>query len=138
MKKLLLASFLMLSGYCGLNAQTQTAATPEVAAKTKAFAVEVYQTYTVYTSPAQLAAYQQILDRIEVKSLQVTANENYTPLSTVALKDKYNPALVRDNASTFNPSNFNALKYMFELFPKQDKIYRVDGTQYVIVIHPVH
>lgn len=137
MKKLLLASVVMLAGYC-THAQTQNASPVTVSAKTKAFAEEVYANNTVYTSPNQLAAYQEILNRVEIKTVPVTANENYTLLSAVALKDKYNPSLVRDNASTFNPAGFNALKYMFELFPKQDKTYRVDGTQYVIVIHPAH
>lgn len=138
MKRLLLSSLIVFSAYCGINAQTATTANQQVSIKTKNYAEEVYKDYTIYTTPAHLALYEENLSRVEVKTLPVSNNENYTLLSSVDLKSKYNPQLTRDNAANFNPAQFNALKYLFDFYPKQDKSYRVDNTQYVIVIHAKH
>lgn len=138
MKRLLLSSLIVLSACYSSNAQTTTASDQQINVKTKNYAEEVYKDYTVYTSPAHLALYEENLSRVEVKTMPVSGTENYTLLSSVDLKNKYNPQLTRDNAGNFNPSQFNALKYLFDFYPKQDKTYRVDNTQYLIVIHAKH
>jgi hypothetical protein len=135
MKRLLLSSLVVLSAYCGVHAQTAAATNQQVTVKTKNYAEEVYKDYTIYTTPAHLALYEENLSRVEIKTIAASGNENYALLSSVDLKNKYNPQLTRDNAGNFNPSQFNALKYLFDFYPKQDKTYRVDNSQYVIVIH---
>ena len=82
-----------------------------------------------------MQSYRDWLSRVEIKTIPQSAAENYTLLSSVGLKNKYNPALQRDNAQTFNPANFNPFKYFFEFATKTDKIYRVDQTDYVIIVH---
>lgn len=135
MKKLLLLSLVVLSVYCSADAQTAATSNQQVSIKTKNYAEEVYKDYTIYTTPAHLALYEENLSRVEVKTIPASNNENYTLLSSVDLKNKYNPQLTRDNAGNFNPLQFNALKYLFDFYPKQDKIYRIDNSQYLIVIH---
>lgn len=138
MKRLLLSSLIVLSACYNSNAQTTAASAQQINAKTKNYAEEVYKDYTIYTTPGHLALYEENLSRVEVKTIPAANNENYTLLSSVDLKNKYNPQLTRDNAGNFNPLQFNALKYLFDFYPKQDKIYRVDNTQYVVVIHARH
>ena len=36
----------------------------------------------------------------------------------------------------FDPNNFNALKYNMNFFNSQALVYRVDNTDYIIVIKP--
>jgi hypothetical protein len=138
MKRLLLTSLIVLSACYSSNAQTTAASDQQINIKTKNYAEEVYKDYTAYTSPTHLALYEENLSRVEVKTVPASSTENYTLLSSIDLKNKYNPQLTRDNAGNFNPSQFNALKYFFDFYPKQDKIYRVDNTQYLIVIHAKH
>ena len=59
-------------------------------------------------------------------------NEKEIKLSSVELLNKYNPSLTRD--VVFDPLNFNPLKYNFNFFPKTASVYRVDNTNYLIVI----
>lgn len=138
MKRLLLSSLIVISACCGSNAQTTATSDQQLNVKTKNYAEEVYKDYAAYTSPTHLALYEENLSRVEVKTMPAASTENYTLLSSVDLKNKYNPQLTRDNAGNFNPSQFNALKYLFDFYPKQDKTYRVDNTQYLIVIHAKH
>lgn len=72
-----------------------------------------------------------------VKILQIAAdpvNDKYPKLSGLKLINKYNPDLQRD--AVFDPASFNALKYDFVFSAKTKQVYRVDGTDYVIVVEP--
>lgn len=55
-------------------------------------------------------------------------------LSTVVLLNKYNPTLQRDEQ--FDPETFNPLKYNLDFTTTLTKVYRVDNTDYIIVIKP--
>jgi len=89
----------------------------------------------------------QILDRpIRVKDIKdILRNridiyqENIKDVSTIPLLSNvpifniYNHKL---NRPVFNRNNFNPLLYNFNFFSKTKQIYRVDNTNYLIVIKP--
>ena len=89
----------------------------------------------------------QILDRpIRVKDIKdILRNrvniyqENIKDLSTIPLLsniptfDIYNHKL---NRPVFNRNNFNPLLYNFNFFLKTKQIYRVDNTNFLVVIKP--
>ena len=54
-------------------------------------------------------------------------------LSEVALFDIYNKKIIRP---VFDRNNFNPLLYNFNFFSKLTQTYRVDNTNYLIVIKP--
>jgi len=89
----------------------------------------------VINEPEHLSRLNDLLDnRIKIIESDVSPLEKYTKLSQVTLLNKYNPSLIRD--AVFNPLVFNPLKYDFNFFPKSTVVYRVDGTNYLIVINP--
>jgi len=132
MKKIIPVLFtvgtLMVSS--GLQAQTTS-----LEAKAQQFINEVYKNCTPSTEDSEIKDYAERLSRIEIVTLSEYASEDYTLLSQVDFKDKCNADLQYDNAANFDPSSFNPFKYGLSFFPKSDKAYRVDNTQYIILIH---
>lgn len=55
-------------------------------------------------------------------------------LSEVPMYSNYNKGLVRD--FQFDPERFNPFKYNFDFYAAKKQIYRIDGTGYIIIIHP--
>ena len=53
-------------------------------------------------------------------------------LSEVSINNGFVSDLDRDK--TFNPNNFNPLKYNFEFYSQSASIYQVDNTNYYIII----
>ncbi len=134
MKRLLFSS-LLIGFALSAKAQTANPSDPAIVAKAQTYAHEVYKDYAMYMTPAHMLYYQEWLSRVEIKTIPVTASETFTLLSNVGLKDKYNPALQRDNAQNFNPATFNPFKYFLEFETKTDKTYRIDQTNYVVIVH---
>lgn len=99
---------------------------------------EVYGDKTqelVVNDPIRLDFLNDLLsNRIKIIESPLTADDKYIKLSSVELLNKYNPSLTRD--IVFDPLNFNPLKYNLNFFPKTAMVYRVDNTNYLIVIHP--
>jgi hypothetical protein len=99
---------------------------------------EVYADKTqelVGNDPARLDFLNDLLDnRINIIESELTPTDKYTKLSSVTLLNKYNSSLTRD--AVFDPLTFNPLKYNFPLSASKTIIYRVDNTDYLIVIHP--
>ena len=92
----------------------------------------------VMARPNYLRALKDIL-RNRVQIVQYNQPENYkvtANLSEVSLFDYYVPNLKRDVA--FNTKTFNPLKYNFDFFKRGASIYRVDGTNYFILIKSQH
>ena len=75
-----------------------------------------------------------IENRIKIIESIFEDNEKYTKLSAVALLNKYNPSLLRDEF--FEINTFNPLKYNLNFFSNTTEVYRIDGTNYIIVIIP--
>lgn len=89
----------------------------------------------VENDPERLSFLNDLLvNRIEIVKSENTSNDKYTKLSTAALLNKYNSGLKRD--VDFDPTNFNPLKYNLIFTSKKTEIYRVDNTDYIIVIQP--
>lgn len=89
----------------------------------------------VLNDPHRLRALNQILfERHEIIVEPYTTGEKYTKLSTIPLFKYSNPNLVRD--VVFDRDTFNILKYDLQFYAPADKIYRVDNTDFLIVVHP--
>jgi hypothetical protein len=84
--------------------------------------------------PERIKVLNDLLDnRIKIVESPVVGEDKYPKLSTVPLANKYNPNLQRD--LVFDPNNFNPLKYSMNFFTSKVQIYRVDNTDYIIVIN---
>jgi len=89
----------------------------------------------VMNDAEKLAFFTDIVEkRTEIIEMAVNEKEAYPKLSSVPLLNKYNPDLSRD--LVFDPLNFNPLKYSFSLSSTKAEYYRVDNTNYLIVIQP--
>lgn len=106
-------------------------------AKTSKDAAEVYKGYPEYQVAPLMEWYQQIESRVELKQVPYSDSEKYPLLTSVILKNKYNPDLVRDFGANFNAVTFNPLKYMFALYSKEELVYRVDNTSFIVIIYPI-
>jgi hypothetical protein len=97
---------------------------------------EVYGDKTqeiVQNDPERIKLLNDLLDnRIKIIESPIVGEDKYTKLSSVPLLNKYNTNLKRD--LTFDPANFNPLKYSMNFFTSEVQIYRVDNTDYLIVI----
>ena len=100
--------------------------------------IEVFADKTqelILDSPDRLALYNDFLEnRVKVIESQKSGDDKFIKLSSVSLMNKYNATLTRD--LVFDPNNFNPLKYALDILPKTTMIYRVDNTNYLIVIQP--
>ncbi len=83
--------------------------------------------------PERIKLLNDLLDnRIKIIESPIVGEDKYTKLSSVPLLNKYNTNLKRD--LIFDPANFNPLKYSMNFFTSEAQIYRVDNTDYLIVI----
>lgn len=99
---------------------------------------EVYGVKTqemVTNDPERLALLTDLLDnRIKIIESAMQSNEKYPKLSEVGIVNKYNSSLTRD--VVFDPLTFNPLKYNLNILPLIPAVYRVDNTNFLIVIQP--
>ncbi len=99
---------------------------------------EVYGAYAqqeVYNNPTRLSYITDVIvNRVKIVESPVTTNDKYPKLSSIPLLNKYNPALTYD--AVFNPDNFNPIKYNFNFYTHSNMVYRVDNTNYIIIIEP--
>jgi hypothetical protein len=90
---------------------------------------------TLTNEPQRIRAFAELLEtRLSVVKMPVNPKEDYVKLSTVPLLNKYNSALTRDGA--FDPATFNPLKYNLNFFSTKTEVYRIDNTDYIIMIKP--
>lgn len=75
-------------------------------------------------------------NRIEIKLVPSGELKPCPLLSEVSLFDAYVPSLKRD--TNFNPENFNPLKYNFAFYSIGAAMYKVDNTNYFIIIKSQH
>ena len=92
----------------------------------------VYGSYTDQLSAAQLAELNARLQRSSIKLLPFKKEETYPALSQQRLITKFVPELKPDSFS--DPAVINPLKYNLGFHSKEDRTYRLDGTDYVLVI----
>jgi len=86
-------------------------------------------------SQAYIQENAQLLSRIQIKSQPYFPSEGFPRLSTTILRNKCDASMQRDEAN-FNPDTFNPLKYFLNFTPGTSTTYRVDNTNYIIVVHP--
>lgn len=85
-----------------------------------------------------IRAYGTVInDRIEYVTTPATAGEKYPLLSTVPLMTKLNPTIQGANFANFNVNEFNPLAYNIEYFSDKPLVYRIDNTNYIMVIKPI-
>ena len=132
--KRIFISTLVLAFALNCSAQTTSASNITVTPKVKAFAEEVFKNSPNFITPELLSVLQEHYNRMEVKQEPVSANEKYTLLSKTYFVNKYNPDLKKEGAS-FNPDTFNPVKYGLNFDAREDIVYRVDNTNYIIYIH---
>lgn len=128
--------FISVTAISSLYAQSQSPYNSSIRAKAQEYANEVYKNCTQYTQSTFIQEYATNLSQVEIKTKVKTKDETLPLLSSVELKNKCNTMLKRDDALNFDPTNFNALKYFFNFYSKTAQTYRVDGTNYIVIIQP--
>ena len=95
---------------------------------------EVYKDNMKMLSETRVNSLMQLLnERVEIKEEAFVAGEKHQLLSTVSLFNKYNTTLTRD--TTMDITTFNVLKYDMKFFNLGTFSYRMDNTNFVIIIH---
>ncbi|MFD0962671.1 hypothetical protein [Pseudofulvibacter geojedonensis] len=148
--KIVVLSFLLILGgllsYGQENAENFTIKTLQVKAEKlnnsprqiKKYINEVFLNQAnelVYQNPVRYSAIQSFFNRYFILEKVPVANEKIPKLSKVKINDKYNSYLQHD--TDFNALEFNPLKYQLDFFPNTKKMYRIDNTNFVIIILPV-
>lgn len=94
---------------------------------------EVYQSEISNLDTERINFIKYLLShRISFYVEKNTPHDKYIKLSQVALFNKYNAELKRD--LNFDPNTFNPLKYNFNFYSQHTQVYRIDNTDYTIVI----
>ena len=75
-----------------------------------------------------------LLKRTEIVVEKYRQDEKFLKLFSMPLFNKYNINLKKD--TVFTVETFNVLKYNLEFFSKFDKVYRIDNTDFILIIHP--
>ena len=145
---LLMSIFLICFSVQNINAQTDrklktqpveygdNVETP-FTAKELSMLKEVYQDKLeqyILSKPNRVKEFKHLLrNRLLITKLpHYNAKSKVTLLSKVPLFNNYNSDLQRDNF--FDINTFNPLKYNLEFFKVGSAIYRIDNTEYYIVI----
>lgn len=98
---------------------------------------EVYGEYAekyIYSNAFRLKSIKDLLrNRIVIEYISKESDKkDCQKLSEIPLLNSFVSHLERDK--TFDPKNFNPLKYNFVFHSKGDKMYQVDNTNYFITI----
>jgi hypothetical protein len=73
-------------------------------------------------------------ERVLFSNVVLDQDEKFPKLSQQPLFNKYNEEITRD--TNFDHSSFNVLKYDLNFFSPHTKVYRIDNTDWLIIIHP--
>lgn len=95
---------------------------------------ETLQKNVLDNSPRLKSLKNILRNRVEIISLP-NYHKDYKLLSQVPLFNKYNSSLKREK---FKKAEFNSLKYNFDFYAKQAQVFRVDNTDYYIIIKSQH
>lgn len=94
---------------------------------------EVYSNSPYVLTPSVEKKYKGYLNRVSFIVEKKKSNEQYVLLSSVSHKDKYNPNLNYD-LDNFKIEDFNPFKYHFNFNSTEDQIFRVDSTDFLLLI----
>lgn len=134
MKKKLIFSCFSMAFLTSVHLNAQQFNNTVLAAKAEPYTLEV-DAGCWNPPPINIQDNALLLARVEFKTQPFVANEGFIKLSTLQLRNKCNLAMQRDEAN-FNPDTFNPLKYFFNFTPGVSTTYRVDNTNYIIIVHP--
>jgi len=104
-------------------------------AKTRTYANEVFQNCMMYATDQYIPTYEECMSRVEVKKADKAASQAFPALSTVSIKEKCNNSLLNE-PKKFTVEQFNPLKYFFDFYSKKEITYRIDNSDYIVIIHP--
>jgi hypothetical protein len=104
-------------------------------AKTRTYANEVFQNCMMYATDQYIPTYEEWMGRVEVKQADKAASQSFPLLSTVEIKGKCNTSLY-GTTKKFSVEQFNPLKYFFDFYSKKELTYRIDNSNYIVIIHP--
>lgn len=92
----------------------------------------------VLSKPQRLKDFKNLLrNRIVIKKItSITDASKYKTISQAGLFDSYNKSLTVDTG--YNPSTFNPLKYNLQFFGRGSAMYRIDNTDFFIIIKSQH
>lgn len=93
---------------------------------------EVYGSFATQLSKEQLAAVKEELSRSEIKKETAQTGESYILLSQLTIQNKYVADLKRDDFT--KPLEVNPLKYAINFSQSKDQIFRIDGTDFILLI----
>lgn len=94
---------------------------------------EVYGNYVSKLTAEQVSWLNSQLDRCEVQKKEYTSGETYLQLSGVPLINKYVPNIQAD-VFAGTPPKINPLKYSINFTNKEDQVFRIDHTEYVLMV----
>lgn len=89
----------------------------------------------VLSKPNRLKDFKHLLrNRIQIQEMPklIQHSEKFSLLSEAGLFNSYNKSLKAD--TSFNINTFNVLKYNLQFYNNGTKIYRIDNTNYFIII----
>ncbi len=99
---------------------------------------EVYGPHFFDQKPELKTRFVELLrDRVSYVYEPVTADTKpYPSVSSVGLRTDENPNVQAHDPAQFSTSTFNPLIYNWHPFYHEIQVYRIDGTDYVLVIQP--
>jgi len=106
--------------------------------KLKEMYADKFKEYVI-NRPEHLKYLKHLLrNRIEIVNNPelIKHTEKYKTLSEVGLFDNYNKDLILDQQ--YNPETFNVLKYRVRIHGNGSSIYRIDNTNYFVIIKSQH
>jgi len=97
---------------------------------------EIYGTQFFNNKPELHQQFVRLLEeRVEYKHEPISTDEKYPTVTQAGLNNKYNSNLT-GQINSFSPNTFNPLRYRLNFFDKKKNVYRIDGTDYLLVINP--
>lgn len=140
-RKLVLAFLLYVFSYT-INAQEVIYESKQTIVKSNPnledeFIISVFGDNVVKGSQHHKNLIDLLQNRIEFTKLVKSSDsdKDYPNINQVPLFDKYDKSITRD--TTFDSNTFNVLKYDLIFFSTFTKIYRINNTDWVIIIKPV-
>ena len=101
--------------------------------KLTVFYTEVYLNSEYKLNPEIEKVTMEKLNRVVFIVKPYEERENYKLISSVPKKNKYNSSLNYD-LTNFQLEEFNPLKYNFQFYENYNQFFRIDNTDYLLMI----
>lgn len=92
--------------------------------------------YLENASSLRPALLDLLKNRVSYVEEPVRADDKYPLLSSLPLMNKFNTAIQPHDPALFNVQTFNPLIYSWNFFDNRIQVYRIDGTDYLLVVQP--